>query len=167
MAKTPDNYAIHLASRTGTQLDNLQANKLSRFELSVEADLRAQFRDVHAATFLTGSCPVYNCHGMTFASRRTKPEPEAFTTLLEEDGYRKVGPDEFVQVGGIAIYLDDDDRVAHSGLVVGLVQAYGFDRIVPWVLSKWGSGPEVLHRYDYCPYPSRVDYYRQKAWQNV
>ncbi len=92
------------------------------------------------------------------------PKPESFVTLLAEDGFRKLADGEEVQVGDIAIYLDDDGQVDHSALVVELVQGYGFGRKTPWVLSKWGAGPEVRHRYNYGPYSTNVEFYRQKKW---
>jgi hypothetical protein len=100
----------------------------------------------------------YNCHGLTFASRRTWIEaPAEIAKIIKDDEYEEV-PFDRVLAGDIAVYYVDGDA-EHSGLVVSVN-----DLKVPIVLSKWGACHEVVHpvaqsRYD----ASNVKYYRITA----
>src|SRR5215475_3392448 len=89
----------------------------------------------------------YNCHGLTFASRRTEiNDPQVVRTILEEDDYRKISRADLL-IGDTVIYVERGD-VSHSGIVVSvppldtqIVDALAGVR----VLSKWGEGQEVIH----------------------
>jgi hypothetical protein len=100
----------------------------------------------------------YNCHGLSFASRRTNIyEPEEVFKILNGDEYQEVKPPSTVCKGDMAVYfvLGYPD---HSGIVVDVNQLK-----VPIILSKWGHAHEVVHRVAHCPYESGdVRYYRIK-----
>jgi hypothetical protein len=90
---------------------------------------------------------VYNCHGLTFLSRRAFLLDElAVKLILADDEYYEVGLEQ-VQTGDVILYYDRGE-LQHSGLVVFIPE----DEAVktPWVLSKWGHAGEYLHRYHYC-----------------
>lgn len=98
----------------------------------------------------------YNCHGLTFASRRTKiAEAQEVLKILKDDDYTVV-PAGKVLPGDIAVYYKDGD-VDHSGIVVQIEAPFN----VPIILSKWGFLQEAVHRVANCPYDaSNVIYYR-------
>jgi len=100
----------------------------------------------------------YNCHGLSFASRRTWiDDSQEIAKILEDDEYDRVLYGE-VQPGDVAIYHVDGDA-EHSGIVVS-VDNLG----VPSILSKWGPCHEVVHKVPRCPYDSQnVVYYRIKT----
>lgn len=98
----------------------------------------------------------YNCHGLTFASRRTKiTEAQEVRKLLKEDDYEPIATDK-VMPGDVAVYFKNGD-VEHSGIVVRVEQPFN----VPFILSKWGFLQEAIHHVNQCPYDaSNVIYYR-------
>jgi hypothetical protein len=107
-----------------------------------EQMLADKFRHEHDAEVRTAATGRYNCHGLTFASRRTCIEDvAAVQKILVDDGYVPVSPDS-VMPGDVVIYYHDG-VIDHSGLVVEVPQgAIRFPRIV----SKWGpNGAEFLH----------------------
>jgi hypothetical protein len=100
----------------------------------------------------------YNCHGLTFGSRRTWiSKTSEIVKILEDDEYHKVAL-ENVMAGDIVVYVENGDA-EHSGIVIE--SRPGF---VPMILSKWGPAHEVIHRVNDCPYnSSEITYYRVKA----
>lgn len=99
----------------------------------------------------------YNCHGLTFASRRTWiHSPKEIAKILADDDYTPVVPPAQVLPGDIAIYYSAEGDAEHSAIVLA-IESFG----VPKVLSKWGPGREVVHMLASCPYDaSNVKYYR-------
>src|SRR2546430_14604689 len=79
--------------------------------------------------------PRYNCHGLTFASRRTCVLDEnEISRILQEDGYEPVGR-EAVLPGDIAVYYSNNgSSIDHSGIVVSAPEGPGG---VPMICSKW------------------------------
>src|ERR1700722_17323633 len=97
----------------------------------------------------------YNCHGLTFAARRTGiSDPAQVQRILNDDGYRKLTFNEPPISGDIAVYYEAGD-IVHSGIVVG---SRGQDTMV---LGKWGDCHEAVHPIYHCPYPNTVaSFYR-------
>jgi len=95
----------------------------------------------------------YNCHGLTFGSRRTWiSKASEIVKVLKDDDYQPVTLDELMP-GDVVVYFQNGDA-EHSGIVVET----GF---VPIVLSKWGPAHEVIHLVNDCPYDSmEIKYYR-------
>lgn len=113
------------------------------------ADLKRQYtKCLHRPVGPTGK---YNCHGLTFASRRTAIEGPAVEKILRDDEYTEVQIDK-VLIGDIVVYRRGPD-VLHSGIMVR-----GFPELL--VLSKWGSAHEVVHGVDDCEYPGNKTFYR-------
>jgi hypothetical protein len=109
----------------------------------------------------TAVCFTYNCHGLTFASRRTEiTSPAEIRKILVEDAYEMVQIND-VLPGDIVIYISNDNDIEHSGIVVDVPRFVGQILPNPKILSKWGSAHEVIHMVRDCPYnASRVEYYR-------
>jgi len=131
--------------------------------LQVEA-LRAKYpRAYHRQV---GPCMTYNCHGLTFASRRTGiPRSSEVQKILAHDGYKLVRQDE-AEPGDVVIYrmpLSEGGEIHHSGIVVRRAQS-GQSVILPdpLVLSKWGHCHEVVHDARYCDYAENatIEYFR-------
>ncbi|HTQ59585.1 MAG TPA: hypothetical protein VMI32_05150 [Candidatus Solibacter sp.] len=97
----------------------------------------------------------YNCHGLTFASRRTRIEEAAeIKKIIEDDEYVEINRNEALPGDVVVYYVDGDPE--HSGIVVSMEPLAG-----PLVLSKWGFCQEVVHRIPECPYDARhVVFYR-------
>jgi len=96
----------------------------------------------------------YNCHGLTFASRRTSiTESTAIQSILVDDAYVEVDWAE-IAAGDVVLYLEQGD-FSHSGIVLNVDRS----GIVPviWILSKWGHAHEVVHKLHECPYAGQPD----------
>jgi hypothetical protein len=92
---------------------------------------------------LTG---LYNCVGLTCASRRTIVDIDFLKAILSDDGYKLTTERSAVE-GDLVVYLRDG--IARH---VGVVQH--FQDVSPlhdgsilrmWVLSQWGEDGEYLH----------------------
>lgn len=91
---------------------------------------------------------IYNCHGMTFACRRTcipDAEYKDIVNILSDDGYEKIRDAETLP-GDVILYYEKG-QVSHSGIFL-----YVNEQEKKMILSKWGSGGEYIHPIDLCPY---------------
>lgn len=132
---------IRLQTARGTNIPNAQDSEISSFDRNWAEKLPEKYRN---ADFRTGLSPKYNCHGLTFASRRTKVYDAGFiSVILSDDQYLEIQREQEVKAGDIVVYYGDDGDPTHSGIVVSNSPP---PLHVPLVLSKWGSGPEVIHR---------------------
>lgn len=101
----------------------------------------------------------YNCHALTFLSRRAWMVEDAVNMVLQDDEYFPVDSRE-VLPGDIILYYSNG-QINHSGIVVSRREE---NELVsrPWIVSKWAHAGEYVHRYDYCPYDSsNVRYMRE------
>jgi hypothetical protein len=90
----------------------------------------------------TGPSPLFNCHGLTFASRRTKIlDRHSVDRILFDDEWKEIDMHD-VLPGDIVIYFDEEGDANHSGIVVEYVVA----NLVPKICSKWGSAGEFVHQ---------------------
>jgi hypothetical protein len=113
------------------------------------ADLkRKYYTAVHRPT---SPCSTYNCHGLTFAARRTQITQSAVVQqILTEDEYQEIS-DNQILAGDIVIYYDRlTNDAEHSGVVIEV------DQFGPKILSKWGDMHEVIHRLSECEYDGGV-----------
>jgi len=130
---------IRLQTAAGRDIPNAQDTEISTYERNWGAELPHAHPD---ADVFPGMSPTYNCHGLTFASRRTKiTDPDAIARILMDDRYDQIDRRE-ARPGDVIIYSRDGEPT-HSGIVVENEP----DLFVPWIWSKWGNGPEVLHKY--------------------
>jgi hypothetical protein len=118
-------------------------------------DLRAKYPNALHRTSVADR--RYNCHGLTFAARRTVIwDPAEVQKILDEDVYDGILPPARIIVGDIAVYRSGLG-IEHTGVVVDVAP----NRIL--ILSKWGKAHEVIHEPFYCPYPFNVVYYRIRS----
>jgi hypothetical protein len=151
--------SIALQTRQKWDIPNSQS-----FEVSFrdEVDLREFKRRYPHTLFRTGAIPIYNCHGLTFAARRSCiSETTAIQRIVSDDHYELVSQKE-VQPGDIILYVSaDDGDIEHSGIVIEPPNDPLFQ---PRVWSKWGFGAEVIHYAGQCPYDfSQPRYYRIRS----
>jgi hypothetical protein len=105
-----------------------------------------------------GPTNAYNCHGLTFLSRRAwfeeppGPDDQPLRMVLEEDGYREIERTD-VKPGDIAVW-EQSGLIVHTGVVVWMPEELGQTHLTtPWVVSKWGEWSEYLHRSNNNPFP--------------
>lgn len=139
-----------------TRCENQVENEIDRRDFragDVLACEEFQKRYPNATHRPCGPSRKYNCHGLTFAARRTWIwKASEIAKVLRDDEYQEVDLKEILP-GDIAVYYSNGDA-EHSGVVMRTAP-------VPVILSKWGVGQEVLHNVNDCPYDSsKVVYYR-------
>jgi hypothetical protein len=143
----PKESSIAVETREGRSVPNSQSRSISQYE---EHQVNEQRRRHPNALFRTNAIPAYNCHGLTFAARRTAVwQTPAILDILKDDRYTDVDSDD-VQPGDVILYVSPEDgEIEHSGIVVERPDP----RLhVPRVWSKWGHGCEVVHMASDCPY---------------
>lgn len=146
--------------RLDTRCENQIANEINRESVRFGDTLQVRdFKNSYGNLLHrpVGPSRKYNCHGLTFASRRTFVwEPSEIAKIIRDDDYEVVEPKD-VLPGDVAVYYKDGDA-EHSGIVVQM-GTMG----VPLMLSKWGVCHEVVHPVGQCPYDAGgVVYYRIK-----
>lgn len=149
--------SLALATTQGSAIENFQSQEVSQFERSQFAGLDRQYT-AHTERRSEPSA-VYNCHGLSFASRRTGIfDSSALYTILEEDRYVVI-PRERVLPGDLILYFDDTGDIEHSGIVITTPTAEPLG--IPRVMSKWGKYCELIHWGNNCPYNfAYAKYYR-------
>ena len=156
---TGSSDAIELALETAAQnrIPNAQSTEIAPNELNTFPDLERKYGDDILRR--SGPTAVYNCHGLAFASRRTRIyDPSAVLQILHDDRYQGIAPQD-VLPGDLIIYYDNSGDLEHSGIVVTPPSHSPLK--VPKVYSKWGSYAEVIHFANRCPYDySNVRYWR-------
>ena len=158
---TPRQTEIELRTRTNNRIDNLQPWSYSHFEWKQLDEAPNKYENLGAVR-LGEMCPIYNCHGLTFASRRTQVDGSNVTIsmILADDGYVEV-PEKNCTTGDVVVYYGSDGNVEHSGIVLGRG-----DMNVPRVWSKWGKGCEMYHPLGACPWSGfPVRFYRMSKWK--
>jgi len=110
-------------------------------------------------------CIKYNCHGLTFASRRTAIESSRdVQKILDADGYHRIDSKD-IMAGDIVIFrasAESGGEIEHSGIVVDVSRRYPELIVsIPKIVSKWGYGHEAIHAVNDGPYSqASVEYYR-------
>lgn len=148
-----ENRNIVVQTRKGNSIRNEQCFEISRYEQSLFPEYERKYRVVDRRGDPTA---IYNCHGMTFASRRTCiHEAQEILRILEEDNYEPVAGGA-VLPGDIVLYFVDEGDIEHSGIVLQ-TGPLG----MPLIYSKWGKYREIIHYANMCPYdPSNLRYFR-------
>jgi hypothetical protein len=143
--------SIALATRTGREIPNVQDADLAPLQVKrYLMTCRNRFPRAEIRRLPTGQ---YNCHGMTFAFRRTQIlVPDIVEKILEDDGYHRIRLSE-VMPGDLVVYYEGSE-VSHSGIVIDVESD---DRLVGGgkaakVMSKWGPGGEYIHYAAECEY---------------
>lgn len=158
-AQNPPMPTIAVETRQKTSIENEHDPSPPSPGDQMQADaLRQRYSGaVHRPTAVG---TTYNCHGLTFASRRTQIwKTSEVRKILAEDGYVRVPQQADVLPGDIVLYVDESGDIEHSGIVLHK-EDLGLLPIVK-ILSKWGSAHEVIHGHMDCPYSLRsLEYYR-------
>lgn len=156
---------ISLRTRSNREIENIQLWHLSRFEWGQIEDPNAY----PGARRVNDACPVYNCHGLTFGSRRTSVFSSPLF-ILEEDGFQEI-PERDTKVGDIVVYFDSQGSESHTGIVIG-EDYLAFDAVsstkrgkLPLIWSKWGKGFEVVHLMGNCPYDASTARFFRLTWR--
>lgn len=152
---------LNLHSATCVQIDNEQRDEISPFDRHQQEQLAGiprRERENGVIRRAPGCCR-YNCHGLTFASRRTGIwDAESVTKILKMDGYEKIQPSD-VLPGDVLLYVSAEGDIEHSAVVV--IKPTRESLNIPIVFSKWGIGPEFIHPANNCPYAfNNHEYYR-------
>lgn len=139
-ADTP--RSIALATRIGREIPNEQIPEMAPV---VVARLQKIFRSRYPA--LRERRPpsgLYNCHGLTFANRRTGIyDPQLIELLLQDDGFRKIGLRQVEPVDLVVYY--DEGEVSHTGIVLEVIEGEPPSLRVARLVSKWGQAGEFIH----------------------
>lgn len=147
--------SIRLETSKRSGIRNYQRGELQWGQVKYLQDLAKQRPHVQMRT---KPSTIFNCHGLTFASRRTKvTDSSDILKILKDDEWQEI-PAKDVIPGDIIIYFDNDNDINHSGIVVGLDQLK-----VPLICSKWGVGCEYIHKVPDVPnnlYGPLTKYYR-------
>jgi hypothetical protein len=145
---------IVIQTRKGTSISNVQEYDLPLPLLRAVEEMDRQYKGQHV-TFVSNASPIYNCHGLTFGSRRAMIwNAQEIMKIIKEDDYVAIDEKD-VREGDVIIYFSDTGDPEHSGLVIGKVQGF------PLIYSKWGAGRETVHLFSQCPYSVNcVKYYR-------
>jgi len=149
---------IQLVTRQGNTIDNCQD-----IDFSASQKIPDYSGECKAATIRNAPNSYYNCHGMIFASSRTKVFDESIDMILRDDGYKKVEADEALP-GDVILYYNEKGEIYHSGIIT--TRPSEGELGYPWVVSKWGVLNEMHHLaydvpHEYKPF-YEVGYWRIK-----
>jgi hypothetical protein len=148
--------SIKLQTANGTDIPN---DQFLEIDDGAEISKLTAFHSKYGTSIEQRSQPsgMYNCHGLTFASRRTWIGDDAsLPVILSEDRYDEVPPDA-VLPGDIILYFGPDGTVVHSGWVVTNARTVA---LVPQIVSKWGSSAEFVHWANQSPYRGSWKFFR-------
>lgn len=140
-----DPRSLPLSTRCRTYINNEPRQEWPPAQLKHSIQ---QYQNDFPRALLRSITAIYNCLGMTFASRRTCIEPDLTDMILAEDGYTKLASSEKACVGDVVVYKKDGE-VTHVGLIIEIAKPLT-DRNIH-VLSKWGAFGEYTHRLDEVP----------------
>ncbi len=146
---------IALETSLGKPIDNYQGSEISSFELDWSKEIVKNFPLIKPRTNLS---PKYNCHGLTFASRRTKIlKSKCIWDIISDDHYEEVLYKELC-AGDIVIYFSETGDINHSGIVVEGIK----NSVLPFICSKWGNAGEFIHSLKDIPsiYGPNTKFYR-------
>ncbi|MCW3109625.1 MAG: hypothetical protein JWQ09_4131 [Segetibacter sp.] len=154
--QSPEKNSIALQTRKCTNIANSQITNIAEAEIALEmSKFREQFLGITLRPNTISG--IYNCHGMTFASRRTGIDIIDWS-VIKEDNYERLENNNIL-AGDLVLYISDSGEIEHSGMVLSNIKDNPLSSL--FVLSKWGSGSEVIHSLYNCPYnKSQIRFYR-------
>lgn len=104
-----------------------------------------------------GPTTCYNCHGLTFASRRGWLNDVEL--VIKSERYRQLVPSDYIYSGDIIEYVKNQ-RTIHTGIVLHVtphdLTCESISNGTVKVLSKWGQQGEFIHDFDKSPYGVEV-----------
>jgi len=154
VAGKPDYEEILTQTRCKHDIKNRQVFDYSQSEISEYSYYKEKYAG-DGVKFRNDPNPIYNCHGMTFASSRTSVGPESIDMIIEDDGYTQIEDFREVEPGDVVLYHSELGEVSHSGVVVAVPSK---EDLNTWVISKWGKFSEAYHRLLDCPYAKGIDH---------
>lgn len=152
-----ESYVLKLQTSEQNDIENMQFRTLLNSELLASPIIETEYS---LARFKGQLTPIYNCHGLTFASRRTWIyQSQELEKILRDDKYIEIKVEKDVLPGDVITYADETG-ITHSGIViqVDLPKTDG-DLVSIMVLSKWGRHKEVIHNANYSPYSTGIKKY--------
>jgi hypothetical protein len=152
----PQFTELALETAEKNKIPNAQSKELSHQDLLQVKDIEKKWGEV--ITPRSGPTPIYNCHGLVFASRRTGIfDNSSIRQIFEDDRYREIKKEDALP-GDIVIYFNKGD-IEHSAIIINAPSESLLK--IPLVYSKWGKYSEVIHLQNQCPYNlSEIKYYR-------
>ena len=138
-------YELALETKRRTKIPNevFWGSGITGFDFAL-ADIERRYSDPPGFVRRLGYVPTYNCHGLTFASRRTTVLSEDVRQILPNDGYKQINRSDAL-AGDVVLYVAGNGDVEHSGIILYREQ------LLVLVLSKFGNLHEVVHRLDTLP----------------
>lgn len=131
---------IRVETSKKNAIRNHQDFDIKQVHINFHQLLVAQYPD---ATPRTGPSLVYNCHGLTFASRRTRIEKTpAINLIIGDDEWEEIVETKDLLPGDVVVYFSDKGEANHSGVVVECSAPLH----LPIICSKWGSAGEFVHK---------------------
>lgn len=147
-------YVLNLHTCERNDIDNEQFRVISSFEANQFGDFETNY---NLAKFKGQPSSTYNCHGLTFASKRTGIySDDEIEKILKDDSYIEVKNEKEVLPGDVIIYYENN-KITHSGIVIDV----RLDNLLVsiTVLSKWAKFKEVIHNANYSPYSTGAKRY--------
>jgi hypothetical protein len=150
--------SLKLQTRKYNDIINSRNTPLSLLEIEQN---RIKEKQHPLITARTKTSYIYNCHGMTFASRRTCIYGSAeVRKILREDDYEEVDANKVLPGDVVAYYDTNNVDIEHTGVVVETMRSKGILN-APLICSKWGKGGEFIHSLADCPYNiGSIKFYR-------
>jgi len=151
---------IILQTRKGRKIENEVYPELPRLHYkNNDIQLKNRYLNVKLRSRGTNR---YNCHGLTFANRRTFiADASELKKIFEDDEYKKICKGE-ARVGDIIVYLYNED-IEHTGIIIE-IENFLSSNPMPIILSKWGAAGEFIHKYNECPYFDHCDRIKIEFW---
>lgn len=148
---------IRIETSTGKGINNNHLHDIGMEGLNLHRQLCKSHPDAIPRTRPSG---IYNCHGLTFASRRARIfEATQINIIIQEDKYVEVHKNKALP-GDIVLYIADDGDISHSGIVL----ENDPELVSPKICSMWGFAGEFIHGLWDCPkiYGRNAKFYRCK-----
>src|SRR5947209_3011380 len=129
---------IRLETSKRTGIYNNQLADIPEFDRKWASQIPTKYPGVRQRTDMSVN---YNCHGLTFASRRSRvtDTPDIYR-ILADDRWIEVTAITTLMGGDVVIYFDDDGDANHSGIVIAYEPGTS-----PVICSKWGNCGEYVH----------------------
>ena len=145
---------IKLETSKGNPIDNYQIFEISQFEKSQFGDFSVY--NYPFAKYRTSPSPIYNCHGMSFASRRTNIDKSTeIRKILLDDGYEKIDQKQTLE-GDLVLYISPENGdIEHSATIIKAEHTVNNISTI-FVVSKWGKFKEVIHSLYDSPYKNCI-----------
>ena len=99
---------IKIQTRKGNDIDNVQEYELTPFHKYIVEEFNKRYKEPFVR-FVNNASPIYNCHGLTFGSRRSIIwDAQEVSKIIREDDYVMIDNIKEVQQGDVIIYYGDN-----------------------------------------------------------